>query len=202
MSAPLDRLVLELTEHEQVEDCAALNAALQPARARGLRLAVDDAGAGCASMRHWLLLQPDLLKLDVSLVRDVDADDTKRALCAAIITFAQNTGIRVVAEGVETEAELAVLRALGADYGQGYLLRRPAPLAELSLVPAVHPRDALLPDDQMHRRMLEMQQVGCSAATIAAPLNALGERRSDGVRRHRASVQRVLDDARSALTGR
>jgi EAL domain-containing protein (putative c-di-GMP-specific phosphodiesterase class I) len=133
MSAPLDRLVLELTEHEQVEDYEALNAALLPARRRGLRLAVDDAGAGYASMRHWLLLKPDLLKLDLSLVRDVDSDAAKRALCLAIITFAHTTGMQVVAEGIETRRELATIRALGADYAQGYLLQRPAPLDELDL---------------------------------------------------------------------
>ncbi len=108
--APVERLILELTEHEAVSDYAALNAALSAARARGLRLAVDDAGAGYASMRHPLLLQPDVLKLDISLVRDLDTDSGKRALCGAIITFARSLGARVVAEGVETAAELAAAR--------------------------------------------------------------------------------------------
>lgn len=145
MSAPLDRMVLELTEHEQVEDYAALNAALQPARDRGLRLAVDDAGAGYASMRHWLMLRPDVLKLDRSLVNDVDTDTAKRALCHAVITFAHSTGMRVVAEGVETQGELDAVRALGADFAQGYLLQRPAPLDELELrAPVRTAPDALL----------------------------------------------------------
>jgi EAL domain-containing protein (putative c-di-GMP-specific phosphodiesterase class I) len=195
MSAPLDRLILELTEHEQVEDYETLNAALLPARQRGMRLAVDDAGAGYASMRHWLLLKPDLLKLDISLVRDIDSDPSKRALCHAIITFAHATGMRVIAEGIETQGELAAVRALGADYGQGYLLQRAAPLDQLRLeAPAADPRLEAVGEDLL-RTMREFALAGCSPATIAARLNRLGERRPDGVRWHRISVLRALECA-------
>jgi EAL domain-containing protein (putative c-di-GMP-specific phosphodiesterase class I) len=127
---PGKRLVLEITEHAHVEDYGRLGAALAPLRARGIRLAVDDAGAGYASLQHILHLQPDIIKLDMTLTRNVDGDPARRALAAALIDFARNTGIRIVAEGVETEAELATLRQLGAHYAQGYLLGRPMPLAE------------------------------------------------------------------------
>lgn len=124
--APLGRLVLELTEHAPVEEYAAIAAALTGLRARGMRLAIDDAGSGYASFRHILQLRPDIIKLDQSLIREIDRDPGRRALAAALTAFAKDTGCEVVAEGVETEAELAVLRGLNIKAAQGYLLGRPA----------------------------------------------------------------------------
>ena len=126
----LERLVVELTEHALVADYDHLATALRPLRERGLRVAVDDAGAGYASFRHILRLRPDLIKLDMSLTRDVDADPARRALATALITFAAETGATIVAEGVETADELRTLRGLGVRLAQGYYLGRPAPLAE------------------------------------------------------------------------
>ena len=123
----LDALVLEITEHAPVTDYAALAEALAPLRELGLRLAIDDAGAGYASLSHIIRLQPDLIKLDMSLVRDVDSDPARHALADAMVTFAREIGSAVVAEGIETEAELAALERLGIGLGQGYLLGRPAP---------------------------------------------------------------------------
>ena len=128
-SQPLERLMLEVTEHASVRDYAQMADALRPLRSRGLRLAVDDAGAGYASFRHILRLKPDVIKLDGSLIHNLDSDTDGRALAAALIRFAEETGCKVVAEGVETEAELAVLRRLQVNKAQGYLLGRPAPLA-------------------------------------------------------------------------
>ena len=122
---PLDRVVVEVTEHERVEDYDALRSALAPLRARGLRVAVDDAGAGFSTMRHVLALLPDLIKLDISLVAGIDADPARRALAAALTTFASGTGAEIVAEGVQTGAELVCLRELGVGYGQGRLLGSP-----------------------------------------------------------------------------
>lgn len=122
------RTVLEITEHASVEDYDALNRVLAPLRECGVRLAIDDAGAGFASMRHVLNLKPDLIKLDISLVRCVDSDNGRLALAAAMVTFAEKTGAQVVAEGIETAGELEALRAIGVHYGQGYYLGRPAPL--------------------------------------------------------------------------
>ena len=123
------RIVLELTEHEEIPDYDVLNTRLKPLRDAGMRLAIDDAGAGYASMRYILLLSPDMLKLDMSLIRDIDQDRDKQSLVAALRGFAEVQGYKVVAEGIETEAELAELQTLSIGFGQGYLLSRPQPLA-------------------------------------------------------------------------
>lgn len=123
-----DRLVWEITEHEPVEDYEALVPALEQLRARGSRVAIDDAGAGFASLRHTLMLSPDIIKLDISLTHEIDADRRKRALAAALISFADELDMAVVAEGIETQEELDTLLALGVRHGQGFHLARPAPL--------------------------------------------------------------------------
>jgi EAL domain-containing protein (putative c-di-GMP-specific phosphodiesterase class I)/CheY-like chemotaxis protein len=122
------RVVLEITEHEAIEDYGALAERLAPLRERGLRVAVDDVGAGYASLRHALQLAPDMVKMDMSLTRDVDRDPGRRALAAALISFADETDMTIVAEGIETAGELEALRALGVRFGQGFHLARPAPL--------------------------------------------------------------------------
>jgi EAL domain-containing protein (putative c-di-GMP-specific phosphodiesterase class I) len=125
---PLDHLVVELTEHAVVEDYRTLGRALDDLRQRGLRLAIDDAGAGYASLRHIVLLDPDIIKLDADLTSGIEEDATRRALAAALISFARETGEAIVAEGVETTGELDVLQALGVPFAQGFLLGEPAPL--------------------------------------------------------------------------
>lgn len=121
----LKRLVLEVTEHEVVPDYEMLHQKLNPLRTAGVRLAVDDAGAGYSSLSHILQLRPDIIKLDMKLVRDIDLDTSRRSLAAAIVYFAREIGVSVVAEGIETEGEEAVLRTLGISKGQGYRLGRP-----------------------------------------------------------------------------
>lgn len=128
---PLARLVLEVTEHASVTDYTQITELLAPLRQRGLRLAVDDAGAGFASFRHILQLNPDVIKLDVSLIRGIGKDAGRQALAAALIRFAEKTGSTVVAEGVETKAELAVLRRLRVNKVQGFLLGYPCQLSKL-----------------------------------------------------------------------
>lgn len=130
LEAVRHRLVLEVTEHEAVPDYPALHEALAPLRAAGIRLAIDDAGAGYASLSHILQLRPDIIKLDMSLVRDVDTDGARRSLAAAMVRFAADLDIAVVAEGVETAEERAVLLQLGAGRGQGYHFARPKPAHE------------------------------------------------------------------------
>lgn len=127
-SAPVHRLTLEITEHAHVHDYTALERALGGLRSRGVKVAVDDAGAGFASFRHILKLRPDIIKIDRSLIARIDKDLSARAMAAALIRFAEETRTSVVAEGVETEGELAVLRELKAEKAQGYLLGRPGPL--------------------------------------------------------------------------
>ncbi|MBV9664778.1 MAG: EAL domain-containing response regulator [Actinobacteria bacterium] len=128
---PQERLVLELTEHAQVDDYDRLLEALTRLRSRGVCLAVDDAGAGFASLHHILLLSPDIIKLDISLVRDIHEDPVKRALACSLVTFAREIGSTIIAEGIETADELATLADLGVPWGQGYHLGRPAPLPVL-----------------------------------------------------------------------
>jgi EAL domain-containing protein (putative c-di-GMP-specific phosphodiesterase class I)/CheY-like chemotaxis protein len=119
------RIVLEVTEHAPISSYDDLDAALATLRADGVRLAVDDAGAGFASLRHILKLAPDLIKIDQSLTTGIAHDRRVRALAAAIIAFARETGVAVIAEGVETSSQLAELRALGATGAQGFLFGKP-----------------------------------------------------------------------------
>jgi EAL domain-containing protein (putative c-di-GMP-specific phosphodiesterase class I) len=125
---PLERLVLEITEHTSVEDYQTIAQALEPLRNKGVRLAVDDAGAGYASFRHILQLKPDIIKLDRSLIQHIDSSCDHRTLAVALVQFSQTVGSQVVAEGVETQAELSALRDLGVKLVQGFLLGRPQAL--------------------------------------------------------------------------
>lgn len=128
--APAHRIVMEVTEHAAVDDYDRLAGALRSFRQSGGRLAVDDAGAGFASLRHILKLNPDVIKLDLDLTRGVDHDHTRRALASALISFAGEIDATVVAEGVENEHELLALRSLGVPFGQGYFLGTPQPLED------------------------------------------------------------------------
>lgn len=129
---PLNRLVLEVTEHALIDSYEEIAAAILPLRNGGIRIAVDDAGAGYASFRHILNLAPDIIKLDMSLTRNIENDRSRRALAAALIRFAEETGSKIVAEGVETASELRMLRQLGDVKAQGYLLGRPMSIEEAS----------------------------------------------------------------------
>jgi EAL domain-containing protein (putative c-di-GMP-specific phosphodiesterase class I)/putative methionine-R-sulfoxide reductase with GAF domain len=122
-----DRLVVELTEQEAVEDYDALRNCLAGYLQRGVRLAIDDAGAGYSSLRHVVELSPDYLKLDRELVSGIDQDPNRRALMRAVVAFAREVGTSVIAEGVETRGELDVLRDAEVHMVQGYLLARPGP---------------------------------------------------------------------------
>ena len=119
------RIVLEVTEHIEIDDYPAIGRAaarLGPT----VSLAVDDAGAGFASLRHVVELRPRFLKIDISLVRHVDRDVTRQAMIAGLRHFAGRAGCDVIAEGIEQRAELEMLRELGVTLGQGYLLGRPS----------------------------------------------------------------------------
>jgi len=128
---PLERLMLEVTEHTSIIDYAEIATILEPLRRKGLRLAVDDAGAGYASFRHILKLKPDVIKLDRSLISNVDSDQDSCAMAGALIRFAEQTGSKIIAEGVETDAELAALRCLHVANAQGFLLGMPGPLEQV-----------------------------------------------------------------------
>ena len=119
------RIVVEITEHAAVDDYDDLRRALDPHRAAGVRVAIDDAGAGHSSFRHILQLRPDYIKVDLSLVRDIHLDPARQALTASLLTFGRTVGAQVIAEGVETQDELDTLARLGVTLMQGYLLARP-----------------------------------------------------------------------------
>jgi len=125
------RIVVEVTEHAPVADYDELREALSGLRERGVRLAIDDAGAGFASLRHIIRLDPDLIKLDITLTRQIETDPVRQALAVALVSFAEQIGATVVAEGVESELELEALRRAGIRHAQGFLLGRPGPLAEV-----------------------------------------------------------------------
>ena len=123
---PVDRLVIELTEHVKIANYSDLHMSIAQLRERGVRLAVDDTGAGYASFNHVLQLKPDIIKIDRSLIANVNADPARRSLITALVLLALDLNATVVGEGVETMAELSTLADLGVDCAQGYLLARPS----------------------------------------------------------------------------
>ena len=122
------RLVFELTEHAAIDDYGPIRVGMEPLLRGGARIAVDDTGAGYASLRHILLLQPQIIKLDRSLTHGVDHDPARRALASSLVSFAHDVGAELIAEGVETVEELATLERLGAHWAQGFHIARPEPL--------------------------------------------------------------------------
>ena len=146
---PHRRLVIELTEHARIPDYQQASSVIDALRAKGIRLAVDDAGAGWASFRHVLSLRPDIIKMDRSLTRGVDVDPARRALAMALAIFAGEVGATVVAEGVETDGEVRALRLAGIHRGQGFVLAPPQslPVDPPTYVPL--DLDALLEGPQM-----------------------------------------------------
>ncbi|MET7418781.1 EAL domain-containing protein [Dactylosporangium sp. NPDC005555] len=139
---PLDRIVLELSEHQQVEDYDRLKGVLAPLRGGGMRLAIDDVGAGFSSLRHIVLTQPDVIKLDRSIVTGVGADHVLRVLTRSLVDLAEACGATVVAEGVETEADRLALADLGVHHGQGWFFGRPG--APSALRPSYELRQPIL----------------------------------------------------------
>jgi EAL domain-containing protein (putative c-di-GMP-specific phosphodiesterase class I)/CheY-like chemotaxis protein len=127
-----ERVVLELTEHVPVEDYEAVGAGLAELRRRGIRLASDDTGAGYAGFRHLLGLSPDIIKLDISLSRDIDQDPVRRALAGALVAFANDVRAQVIAEGVENDREQKTLEALNVPWLQGFHLGRPGDLDQVA----------------------------------------------------------------------
>lgn len=125
IAAQASGIVLELTEHAAINDYSRLQARLDELRARGARIAIDDVGAGFASLRHIISVRPEIIKLDASLTWAVASDGAQRTLTRGLVAFAAEMSAMVVAEGIETEEQLEVVTELGVDYGQGYLLGRP-----------------------------------------------------------------------------
>jgi EAL domain-containing protein (putative c-di-GMP-specific phosphodiesterase class I) len=123
---PLNQVVLELTEREEIQDFDQLKANIDACRRAGMRIAADDVGAGNAGLRLLSEISFDIVKIDLSLVQGGSLHDPSHAVMVAIRELANRWKASVVAEGVETAEQLAVVRAMGISSGQGYLLGRPA----------------------------------------------------------------------------
>ncbi|KPZ52535.1 MULTISPECIES: EAL domain-containing protein [unclassified Pseudoalteromonas] len=124
------RIILEVTEHSPITNYQAMRAALEPLRAKGVKLAIDDVGAGFSSFQHILELEADIIKLDISLTKNINNDRRKFLLAKALCGFAKAINCSIVAEGIENEDELFTLRKLNVDNVQGYFIGRPAPIEE------------------------------------------------------------------------
>lgn len=132
-------LVVEVTEHAVVTDYEPLQCAIDTLRGHGVRLAIDDAGAGFASLKHIVRLLPEFIKLDLFLVQGIHKDPVKRAVVAGMLGVASQIGGKVIAEGVETAEDLRVLFELGVEWAQGFYLGRPGPIPSGVLSEPMHP---------------------------------------------------------------
>lgn len=137
---PLDRIIFEFTEDEKLDANHLLNI-LRTYRAMGFKTAIDDFGAGYAGLGLLSKFQPDIVKLDMELIRDIDRDRTKQKIVRSLLDLMSDLDIQTICEGVETEEELRTLQDLGAPLIQGYVLARPAfealvPVESLSPVQA------------------------------------------------------------------
>lgn len=126
----VDRVAIEITEHLRVDDYGAMSMKLSTLRAAGGQVAIDDFGAGYASLQHILKVSPEWIKLDISLTERIVDDPVAQALATALASFAVKTGVKVIAEGIETPGEMETLIDLGVRFGQGFHLGRPAKLGD------------------------------------------------------------------------
>ncbi|ETI59250.1 EAL domain-containing protein [Marinomonas profundimaris] len=120
-------VLIEITEHQPIADYAAFQRALSSLRCEGVKLAIDDVGTGYSNLSHILELEPDIIKLDLSLTRDIHKDRKRSALASALCTFAKEIDCEIIAEGIENVNELNKLKELGVNKGQGYFIGRPSP---------------------------------------------------------------------------
>jgi EAL domain-containing protein (putative c-di-GMP-specific phosphodiesterase class I)/FixJ family two-component response regulator len=126
---PAERVIVEITEQRQFDSYDQLRDTVCLVHERGMRVAVDDTGSGFAGLQRLVDVRPEIVKLDKAITSEIDTDAPRRALVAAIRHFADDMGITIVAEGIERTEQLRLLREMGIDCGQGYLLGRPGPLA-------------------------------------------------------------------------
>lgn len=122
---PLDKIIFEVTEQEQVLDIDHLSGILRAYRKQGFMTAIDDFGAGYAGLNLLADFQPDLIKLDMDLIRNIDSDSVRQILVESTLDMCRKLKVRVIAEGIETQAELQTLQHMGVELFQGYLLAKP-----------------------------------------------------------------------------
>jgi len=169
----LSGLVIELTEQVPIDSYRHLEPDLDQLRAAGALIAVDDAGAGYAGLRHLLSLRPSIIKIDRDLIRDVDRDEAKRALIDMLGTFANRVDAWILAEGIETAEELDTVAALGVPLVQGYYLAKPSdPWAPIPLETA-HRLAARDRTDQGHA-VRHLVEPAFTASTVEAAADAFG----------------------------
>lgn len=130
---PVDSLIFEMTEHDPVSDLDKLGRWIAAARKRDVKIAIDDFGAGYAGLSSLLALRPEIIKLDLALVRNIDTDRSRQALVKGVVDACQSFGCIVIAEGVETDTEFSMLSQLGVTLMQGFLFARPG----LASLPAI-----------------------------------------------------------------
>ena len=198
-----DRLVLELTETALVQDLPRAAATLASLRECGVGVALDDFGTGYSSMLYLRDLPVTSVKIDREFISGLRAAGDDRAIVSSLLTLARRVGLEAIAEGVETDAQTRILRSMGCQLGQGYLWSRPLTLSDTDRVYHDGLRTALAAhaverplehdlDTDVAKRAHHLLSQGASLHTIAAALNAAGERNSLGHRWHAASVARLI----------
>jgi EAL domain-containing protein (putative c-di-GMP-specific phosphodiesterase class I) len=188
---PVERVVVEVTEHARIPDYERAEHILTSLRSAGVRLAVDDAGAGYATFRHILALRPDMIKMDRSITENIDADTARRALATALVIFGGEIGATVIAEGVETEAEIVALRRAGIHRAQGFALAPPAPLplpavlyeplALANVLDLTGSEDVGSQNVAAHGLLAAVDAIGAVLDIVNERLAAIGEERYRGV---------------------
>ncbi len=147
---PLTQIIFEVTEGERITDRQHLINIFREYRKHGLQTAIDDFGAGYAGLDLLAEFQPDILKLDMAIIRDIDKRPASRAITKAVVSICHDLGIQLIAEGIETKAEFEVLLDLGIELFQGYLFAKPK---LETFAPASWPNaDALRPGVFIHQR--------------------------------------------------
>jgi diguanylate cyclase (GGDEF)-like protein len=172
-----DRLVIEITEQTAVDDYSALKARLEQWSVRHARVAIDDTGAGYSSLRHVIELAPDFLKLDRTLITDIEKDSSRQALVRALVAFSREVGTTVIAEGIETTAEMAALSKAGITLGQGFLFGRPGPAwpdVERQVLPD-HPSSDLDRDAGLRSALSRARDATAACDALVAHLFQLGQ---------------------------
>jgi diguanylate cyclase (GGDEF)-like protein len=185
-------IVLEFSEREPVPDLALLQRIAAELRARGFRIAVDDAGAGHASMRVIAELRPEFIKVDRSLIQAIDADRARRALVVALLSFSGHIGARVIAEGIETAREKEALQSLGVQFGQGWLLGR-----AVLMHPLAGNTEEVVDPTWFARREVSPTRVG--SATLETPQPETAQAVKAPSHPARRGLARALSDAALAL---
>ena len=127
-----ERVIIEITENQPTFDYSGIRNALLHYRSMGFQIAIDDLGEGFSSLRLWSELRPEFVKVDMHFVQDANTDPLKQQLLRSIQSIALSTGTRVIAEGIETEAEFKIIRDIGMKFGQGYFIARPDPTPRLN----------------------------------------------------------------------